>query len=220
MVQVKLCGNTTLEDARAAEAAGADLLGFVIEVPVETPRKISLDRARDIARSLSKPAVAVLVDPSLDFALRAADATGAWAVQLSGSEPPDFVRRVTDHVRTIKAVHVAPDGRVRLPPGVKEPGSYLRGLEDAADFLLLDSAAPGKAGGTGQTHNWSNARATKELVGIPLILAGGLTPGNVAEAVAEVDPWGVDVASGVEAAPGRKDPSRMKLFVQKAKGKP
>ncbi len=220
MVQVKICGNTTLEDARSAEAAGADLLGLIIEVPVETPRKISLDRARDIARSLSKPTVAVLVDPTLEFALRAADATGAWAVQLSGNEPPDLTRKITDQVRTIKAVHVGPDGKVRLPPGVKEPGSYLRGLEDAADFLLLDSAAPGKAGGTGRTHNWSNARATKEMVGIPLILAGGLTPDNVAQAVAEVDPWGVDVASGVEASPGRKDPGKMKLFVQKAKGKP
>lgn len=220
MVRVKICGNTTLEDAKAAEAAGADYLGFIIEPPVQTPRKISLDKAREIARSLSSPVVAVLVDPTLDFALRAADATGAWAVQLSGNEPPEFVRLVTDQVRTFKAVHVAPDGRVRLPPGAKEPGSYLRALEDAADFLLLDSAAPGLAGGTGQTHNWSNARATKELVGIPLILAGGLTPDNVALAVAEVDPWGVDVASGVEAAPGRKDAEKMKLFVQKAKGRP
>lgn len=220
MVQVKICGNTTLEDARAAEAAGADLLGLIIEPPVETPRKISFDRARDIARSLSKPAVAVLVDPTLDFALKAADATGAWAVQLSGNEPLNLVRKLTDQVRTVKAVHVQPDGRVRLPPGVAEPGAYLRGLEDAADFLLLDSAAPGKAGGTGRTHNWANARATKELVGIPLILAGGLTPDNVARAVAEVDPWGVDVASGVEASPGRKDAGKMKLFVQKAKGMP
>lgn len=219
MVQVKICGNTTLEDAKAAEVAGADLLGLIIEPPVETPRKITLERARDIARSLSKPTVAVLVDPGLDFALKAADATGAWAVQLSGNESPDFVRLVTDQVRTIKAVHVAPDGRVRLPVGVKEPGSYLRALEDAADFLLLDSAAPGKAGGTGQTHNWSNARATKELVGIPLILAGGLTPDNVADAVREVDPWGVDVASGVEAAPGRKDLQKVKAFIQKAKGR-
>ena len=220
MVQVKICGNATLDDARAAEAAGADLLGLIIEVPVESPRKIPLDRARDIARSLSKPAVAVLVDPTLDFALKAADATGAWAVQLSGNEPLDLARKLTDQVRTIKAVHVQPDGRMRLPPGVAEPGSYLRGLEDAADFLLLDSAAPGKAGGTGLTHNWSNARATKELVGIPLILAGGLTPDNVARAVAEVDPWGVDVASGVEAAPGRKDPEKVKAFIQKAKGRP
>jgi phosphoribosylanthranilate isomerase len=246
MVQVKICGNTTAEDARAAEAAGADLIGLIIEVPVETPRKIPLDRARDIARSLLKPVVAVLVDPTPEFALRAADATNAWAVQLSGNEPLDLVRKITDQVRTFKTVHVAPDGRVRLPrpleggapplpplrsapppPGQSakpdlsgEIGAYLRGLEDAADFLLLDSAAPGKAGGTGLTHNWSNARATKELVGIPLILAGGLTPGNVAQAVTEVDPWGVDVASGVEAAPGRKDPAKMKLFVQKAKGIP
>ncbi|MEM3087421.1 MAG: phosphoribosylanthranilate isomerase [Halobacteria archaeon] len=219
MVQVKICGNTAAEDARAAEAARADLIGLIIEPPVETPRKITLDRARDIARSLLKPVVAVLVDPTPEFALKAADATNAWAVQLSGNEPLDLVRKITDGVRTFKTVHVEPDGRIRLPPGMAEPGAYLRGLEDAADFLLLDSAAPGKAGGTGRTHNWSNARATKELVGIPLILAGGLTPDNVAQAVAEVDPWGVDVASGVEASPGRKDPARMKLFVSNAKGR-
>lgn len=218
-VQVKICGNTTPGDARAAEAAGADLLGVVVEPPVETPRKVTLERARDIARSVSKPVVAVLVDPGLDFALRAADATSAWAVQLSGDEPLELVRKVTDHVRVFKAVHVAPDGRIRLPPGATEPGGYLRTLEDAADFLLLDTAVPGKAGGTGTTHDWSNARAMKELVGVPLILAGGLTPENVGRAVAEVGPWGVDVASGVEASPGRKDPARVREFIRRAKGR-
>ncbi|MBI4362678.1 MAG: phosphoribosylanthranilate isomerase [Euryarchaeota archaeon] len=217
MVAVKICGNTNLEDARMAARAGADLLGLVVEVPVATPRKLTLARAEAIAARAVKPVVAVMMDPAPARIEEAAERLQPFAIQFHGDEPLDLLREAKRRTRVIKALHIQPDGLLRYPPGA-DPSTYLRGLDDACDFILVDTAGPRGAGGTGHTFNWDTAIHLREFLSPPMLLAGGLTPQNVEEAIRRASPWGVDVSSGVEQSPGKKDPRRVEEFIRRAKG--
>ena len=191
MVKVKVCGITNWEDARAAVAFGADALGFVFfdksprHVPVETAARIIRQLPPFIAR------VGVFVDMPLDGILSVATACGLDTVQLHGSESPEFCARI--RIKTIKAFRV--ENVKSLDP--------LPHYETSA--WLLDSYVPGQLGGTGAVFQW-NLAVQAIAMGRPIILAGGLTPENIAEAVKQVRPYAVDVSSGVESAPGRKKP--------------
>lgn len=200
--KVKICGITREGDATAAADAGADLIG--LNLWPGTPRFVSVAHARRIADAVRGriEIVAVFVDASRDEILYAIDQIGAQAVQLHGSETPQLAASLGD-IRVIKAVRVAQQ-------------KDLRQLEDFPAFaFVLDAKVQGFRGGTGQTFDWGLARTAARQNRI--LLAGGLTPENVAEAVRVVRPWGVDTASGVETSPGVKDHRKLELFVANAK---
>lgn len=199
--RVKICGVTRLEDALAAVRLGADALGF--NFWPRSKRFVTPAAAREIVRRLPPfvTAVGLFVDPSRDEVLRAVDAAGVGMAQLHGDEPPDLCLSLP--VPVLKAI------RVTDANSLAQLASYeVRGF-------VLD--APSDAyGGSGTTFDWSLAAAVAREM--PVVLAGGLTPENVAEAVRTVRPWAVDVASGVESAPGKKDEVLMRRFIDAARG--
>lgn len=200
MTRVKVCGITRPEDAEAADRAGADAVGLIF---APSPRRIDLRQATAIERVLSPwiVRVGVFVDAGLAAMDRAIAAARLDVLQLHGRETPEFVRKVREEfgLRIVKSVRVG-DGRdlVRLD-------------EYEVDAFLFDTYVPGRAGGTGKTFDWDLAVPWARRV--RLILAGGLTPENVGEAVRRVRPYGVDVASGVEREPGVKDHTKMQRFI-------
>lgn len=198
---VKICGVTTLEDALACVEAGADALG--LNFWPKSKRRCSLDAASRIVAELGARArvVAVFVDAPLLEIERVRARTGiAWA-QLHGSEPRSLLEQLLPHA--YKAVHPVDEDGLREALAI--PG----------DELLVDASVPGAPGGTGRTCDWSlAARLARER---KVWLAGGLHPGNVADAVREVGPYGVDVASGVERSPGVKDHALVRAFVRAAR---
>ncbi|MCM3880728.1 MAG: phosphoribosylanthranilate isomerase [Vicinamibacterales bacterium] len=195
---VKICGITRLEDADLAVELGANALGFVFWQG--SPRAISESTAREIARRHAGHVrnVGVFVDQSLEEVTRAMDVVGLDVAQLHGGESAEYCRLLNRPV--IKAVGLQ-DG---------EPVA-LDGF-DPEMLILLDAHDPSRYGGTGRTVNWEAAR---EIAAVrKTILSGGLTPENIVRAVETVQPFGVDVSSGVEAAPGVKDPSRLRRFFE------
>jgi phosphoribosylanthranilate isomerase len=199
---IKVCGITRPEDGLAALAFGADWLGF-IRWP-KSPRYLPLEDCAQLVHHLreraTKPfeAVAVYVDASRDLIEREIKAIGLDRIQLHGQEPAELAAALSRPA--IKALRV------------RDAASLARAGEYPAMDLMVDAWVAGNPGGTGQTFDWEVACAAKEC-GRPLILAGGLTPENVAEAVRRVRPYAVDVSSGVESAPGRKDAERVRVFL-------
>ncbi len=203
--KIKFCGITNVPDAERAVSAGAWAVG-VIFWP-HSPRRCELDAAAEIAAAVKRRAemVGVFVNPTLDELAATADAVGLTMVQLHGDEGPAFCAEVARRTgcKVIKAVRVG-------------GGADLQALSVFhTDFHLLDSYVAGVPGGTGETFAWEIARAHRGSV--PVILSGGLTPANVAEAIGVVRPYAVDVASGVELAPGRKDPDKLEAFAAAVK---
>jgi len=204
MTQIKICGIRTLDDGLAAVAAGATALGFNFYPP--SPRYIEPLRCAHLVAQLRELAagvtlVGVFVNADLAEVRRVLTLCGLDQAQLSGDEPPEHIAALGG--RAFKAIRP-----IELSAARQAAASYARRAPPA---LLIDAAAGGKFGGSGQTANWEIAAALARRM--PVLLAGGLTPDNVAEAIAAVQPWGVDVASGVESAPGSKDPARMQAFV-------
>jgi len=199
-VRVKVCGITRVEDAITAAESGAAAIGLVF---AESPRRVTLEAASEIAQSLPPfvMAVGVFVDETIDRVLGAVEHVGLHAAQLSGDESPEYVERLT-RVNVIKCIHVA------------EKRDLERADEYEGAHILLDTASPRAAGGTGETFDWELAADFARRRRI--ILAGGLRPDNVSEAVRRVKPWAVDVSSGVEAAPGVKDAEKIRRFVANA----
>jgi len=195
-VKVKICGITNWTDARRAVEAGAQFLGFNFYRP--SPRYIQVAAARRIIRRLPDgvAAVGVFVNESEANMLAIARRVGLDYLQLHGDEPPEQVARLKREIAVIKAI------RVRDSFRPKQLDSFGR-----ASAILLDGFDPHRHGGTGKKFNWRLARGSNGSRRI--FLAGGLTPENVAEAIRVARPYAVDVCSGVEARPGRKDPARM-----------
>ncbi|WP_135820995.1 phosphoribosylanthranilate isomerase [Halostella litorea] len=209
MTRAKVCGITREADLRAAVEAGADAVGVVCDVPVDTPREVSPERAADLVAAVPPFVTSVLVTMP-DSAAAAADLAGRVgpdAVQAHGDLAPDAVADLADAVdaAVIKSVDAAKPERAADYDGV-------------ADALLVDSVDDAGGGGTGETHDWERTRAATRDLDAPLVLAGGLTPDNVADAARTVEPFAVDVASGVEAEPGRKDHDAVRAFVARATG--
>jgi len=196
--RIKICGITNLADALAAVEAGADALGFVFHPA--SPRHISVAAARAVARQLPGYVirVGVFVDPEPELVISALGECGLNLLQFHGGEASQFCRQFG--VMAMKAF------RIRDADSLQQIPSY------DTDAFLLDSYVTGKPGGTGETFNWSLALEAKKF-GKPIFLAGGLTADNVAAAVRRVQPFAVDVSSGVEAAPGKKDSGKMREFV-------
>ncbi len=203
MTRVKICGITNLEDAIAACDAGADALGFNFsEEARRKDRYIDQHEAKAISKLIPPfvTKIAVVVDPLLE---RVAELIPFMdCIQLHGNETAEFCRGVP--IKRIKTFHVGPDF---------DPTQM---LDYRVSAFLLDASVPGEVGGTGQTCDWDAARAAVAMER-PVILAGGLTPENVADAVRTVRPYAVDVASGVESEPGKKDHGKLRDFIERAK---
>jgi len=200
MTAIKICGITRRQDAELAAELGAAFVGFVLWP--KSPRAATLEVVRNIARSLENGVmpVGVFVDPSEREVEAAVDA-GIRIAQIHG-EPPSWTNGKPP-VRTIRAVHLAAEGDA-IEPNI------------ADETVLLDAHDPVMHGGTGKTVDW--ARAAIIARSRHVILAGGLTPENVADAIAQVTPFAVDVSSGIESSPGIKDHARLRAFITAARG--
>lgn len=199
-VRVKICGVCTVDDARAAAAAGADFIG--LNFCPASPRRVDVERAVAIAEAaVGTPLVGVFVDAPRALVEETAARVGLAALQFHGDEEPGYCAGW--RWRTIKAI--------RARPG--EDAHALAARYDT-DYLLLDSFVPGRAGGTGVALDPEAARG---LPAARLFVAGGLRPDTVADVVRVLRPFAVDVASGVEAAPGRKDHAKVSDFIHRAK---
>ncbi len=200
MTEIKICGIKTLAEAMVAAAAGADMLGF--NFYPKSVRFIDPEHCAQISSALrheypSVRLVGVFVNASLKDIERTLDVCGLDVAQLSGDESAEFCAALRG--RAFKAFHGIPRDACE------------RYARTSAPAFLVDGAAGGAYGGTGVAADWSSAARLARIY--PLLLAGGLKPDNVAEAISRVRPWGVDVASGVESGPGEKDPGRMRAFV-------
>lgn len=202
-VRVKICGITNLDDAIAAVNFGVDALGFVFFAG--SPRSIAPDEAAAIIKHLPPyiSTVGVFVNESPKYIEHIVSQTGIDIIQLHGDEPPEMCSMLR---RVVKAIRV--ESLETLKP--------LKDYKDNVSAFLLDTYASDTLGGTGQQFNWDIAVYAKQFGKI--ILAGGLTPDNVVEAVRRVRPYGVDVSSGVESEKRKKDRKKMKLFIERAKG--
>jgi phosphoribosylanthranilate isomerase len=200
-VKIKICGITSVADALAAAEAGADALGFMFYRP--SPRYVANNAAREIIRALPPfiARVGVFVDPTEEQVRQAIAETGIDALQFHGDETPEFCRRFG--LKTLKAF------RVRDAESLRSAEPF------TSEAWLLDSYVAGQLGGTGARFNWD--LATEAARSHCVILAGGLTPENAAEAVRKVRPYGLDVSSGVESSPGHKDAEKVRVFITAAK---
>lgn len=203
--QAKICGLTVPEEASAIAALGASAIGLVFYPP--SPRNVGLDQARIIQEALPPhvPAVGVFVDPDWDFLCRAVETCGLGGIQLHGNEPPDLVDRVrrTFNVRVIKGLFAA------RQPAMEDAGRY------APHAFLVEAGKGVLPGGNAETWDWAAAGSFASHN--RTILAGGLNPDNVAQAMAACLPDAVDASSGLESAPGRKDLEKVKRFLSAVK---
>ncbi len=203
-MRVKICGITNLDDAAEAVRLGAWAIGLIHFA--ESPRSVEAAEAVRIAAAFRRKCevVGVFVNPELSEVAKAVEDAGLTMVQLNGEEGPSFCSEVARRtgVKVIKAVHVSSAADVHAAEALR------------TDFHLFDKGAKGLFGGTGESFDWGLLRERRSE--IPAIVAGGLRPENVAEAIAVAHPYAVDVASGVEAEPGRKDHAAMTAFFEAA----
>lgn len=208
---IKICANTSLDDALLSAEAGADAVGFVF---APSKRRVTIEQVAAIVPHLPAELekIGVFVDIGLDEIAATVEACGLTGAQLHFDAPPELPAalraRFGPELRIIRVVHFRAGAVPELPD------------HPHIDAVLVDSSSATAPGGTGKTFDWSLAANTlfQSAKGRePLVAAGGLTPENVAEAIATLRPWGVDVASGVESAPGRKDPAKVRAFIANAR---
>ena len=198
--KIKICGITNLADAQLAVELGADALGFIFYP--KSPRYIKVQAAADICNVLPPfvTRVGVFVD-ELEYEIeKALGECLLTALQFHGDEPPGFCQKFA--AKSIKAIRVRDEDSLRVA------------AEYDVDALLLDTYTDESRGGTGKTFDWSLAVKAKEALAPPIILSGGLTTANVQEAIRKVRPYAVDVSSGVEREPGKKDPEKLRRFIE------
>ena len=210
MTWVKICGITNLEDALVAVEAGADAIGFVFYE--KSPRKISPETALEISRHLPSriERVGVFVNQNEEVLCDVGDDAALTAIQLHGDNQDPRIADLVVSRRPLKVL-----------VGVSMNRPNLNGWASTWNFenvfaFLADSGSPAQFGGTGETFDWHRSMgALNNLKGLSrLVLAGGLNPSNVGEAIQVTKPWGVDVSSGVEASPGKKDPEKVRAFLR------
>lgn len=209
---VKVCANTSLDDALMAAEAGANAVGFVF---AESVRRVTRAQVRAITPYLpeSLEKIGVFVNASLNDLISAVQDCGLTGVQLHSGCEADAAPRLREHfssqhLHILKVVHFQQGLEVEL---------RVAQADQAVDTVLVDSRTAKLLGGTGVTFDWKAARRSFAKLPLRIVVAGGLNPGNVGEAIAVLRPWGVDVASGVESAPGKKDPAKIRAFVENAR---
>jgi phosphoribosylanthranilate isomerase len=213
MFRIKICGITSVEDALMTAQAGADAIG--LNFYARSPRCVAIETAERIVQAMPAGVVKVglFVDTPAAEVCRLFDDLHLDLIQLHGNQPPEFLAQLGDRP-AMKAFRVGSESF----PRIAEYLACCQSLKAVPKLVLLDALVEGKLGGTGRVADWNVARAYHTITGAPpLVLAGGLTPDNVAEAIRQVHPVAVDVASGVESQPGRKDAAAVAAFVQAAR---
>jgi phosphoribosylanthranilate isomerase len=216
MVRVQIAGVSSLEEALECERAGVDALGFTVRLPTGVHDGLTEAKARSIIAALPPfiSTVAITYVGNAREAVELCRFLGASALQLHGEFPMQdlpLIRAGLPHLKIIRAVHVT--GR--------EAAAKARSLERHVDAIILDTydAESGRGGATGKRHDWSVSRQIVEKSRLPIILAGGLTPENVVEAIETIRPWAVDVHTGVENPDGTRSFEKIRAFVERAKGR-
>jgi phosphoribosylanthranilate isomerase len=220
---IKICANTSLEDALVALEAGANAVGFVF---APSPRRVTAAQVAVIVPHLPATVekIGVFVDAALEEVVSTVQLCGLTGVQLHFDAEPELPARLHERLgpelRILRVIHFGEQSAARHAAQLAEHSQ-----NPHVDAVLVDSRTASALGGTGVTFDWAAARTTlfqnaeAQEVKTRLIAAGGLNPDNVAEAIAALRPWGVDAASGVEAAPGRKDPAKVREFITRARTK-
>jgi phosphoribosylanthranilate isomerase len=210
---IKICGNTSLEDALLAANAGADAIGFVF---APSPRQVTVDQVAKITPHLppTLEKIGVFVDASIDEIATAIHTCALTGVQLHSNLPATSTSELREKfgpaLRILRVVHFSPQAAEQAAAFAADP---------TTDAILIDSRTATAVGGTGITFDWNAASTTlfQNAKDRKVVAAGGLNPANVAEAITTLHPWGVDVVSGVESAPGRKDPAKLREFISNAR---
>ena len=217
---IKICGTTSLEDARLAAGAGADALGFIF---APSPRRVTREQAAAITARLpgTLEKYGVFVNASFDEIVATVKEAGLTGVQLHTNADRGLPLRLREHFAEIPArprLGILQVLHFTTPVKLERELESLR-QDHAVDAVLVDSRTSAAVGGTGTSFDWNAAAATfrRTAPHLRLLAAGGLSPGNVAEAICALHPWGVDVVTGVESAPGRKHPERVRAFIAAAR---
>lgn len=217
---IKICGITSLEDAKVAVDAGADAVGFVFAA---SPRRVRPEIVREITRELPSDVekIGVFVDASADEIVATAEAAGLTGVQLHRDYPESDVSNLRERLRKLtespRIVHVVPyDGDSAGFARRLQSLAALPLIDDDPTVVLVDTRVGDKVGGTGIPFDWDVAQEAfhQHAANLRMIAAGGLQPENVRQAIHIMQPWGVDVCSGVESVPGRKDHPRVNQFIR------
>mgnify|MGYP001495082282 CR=1 FL=1 len=219
MTRIKICGMTREEDIRFCIEAGVHALGFVVEYPIEVPWNLDRMKARELMRHVPPFVSRVIVvgdDPGTVIEL--ADLLKPHVIQLHGNESPSVTAQITTalkerNIQVIKALRLSVEtGKCHFSG--KDPLYVARVIEGiGVDAILLDSVSSTRPAGTGRSIDWGIAHTICRDVTLPVILAGGLHSGNIGQAISAVNPYGVDVISGVEYPVGKKDPEKVRAFV-------
>ncbi|MCS7095824.1 MAG: phosphoribosylanthranilate isomerase [Candidatus Bathyarchaeota archaeon] len=210
-VKVKICGITRREDLETVCRLGADMVGFIVEIP-SSPRNITLERAKILFRLVPEniKSVLVMAPENMSQVLEAYEHLKPHVIQFHGNSALDFssLREKLPETMFVRALPITGAEAVEI---AKRTAAFF-------DGIIADSHVAGKHGGTGVTHDWLISRRVRDAIyPKPLILAGGLNPENVKDAVETVRPYAVDVSTGVESSPGIKDPRKVEAFIRKAK---
>ena len=217
-IKIKVCGITTVEDARLVAEVGADYIGVIVGIE-SSLRYLSIEQARPICEQSTLPVVTLFFNKGAEQIERAIKSLRPQAIQLLGQETPSLVKKLKEMVtcEVWKSIHLPPLGEAEID--ISEYLDRVNSLVDAGtDAILIDTvvgSSEGKRryGGTGQVSNWDVARRLVEAIAVPTFLAGGIKPENVEEAIGLVRPYGIDLCSGVESAPGKKDPEKLRKLM-------
>ncbi|MDP8243143.1 MAG: phosphoribosylanthranilate isomerase [Candidatus Hinthialibacter antarcticus] len=220
--KIKICGLTNLDDINLIAQAGADYGGLLVNI--DSPRGVTLEDAQRLSADMPLPLVAVTMNEEAAYILRVAELLKPTALQLHGAESPETVSLLKQETRAEiwKVIHLpaCDDGTApELDQILKKIAPY---QEAGADRILIDAkavvAGVAQMGGTGKTVDWNAARVLRKALALPLVLAGGVKPGNAAEAVSSVKPYAIDVSSGVEQEKGKKDPAKVHALIEAVRG--
>ncbi|MFC1885739.1 phosphoribosylanthranilate isomerase [Thermodesulfobacteriota bacterium] len=210
---LKICGVTNTDDARLVSRSGADYCGILVDVVI-SKRSLSLDQAKQIATASTIPVVMLMCDPKLETVITVDRTIRPFAIQLLCRESPEFIMDVKNNTscKIWKTIHL---------PALSGQASFQDYVDANVDALLVDSMDTGdgfeRLGGTGKVGDWEAALQVVRKSAVPVFLAGGIGPHNVADALFEVRPFGIDLCSGVEAIKGRKDPIKLSALVDNFK---
>ncbi|HUV44456.1 MAG TPA: phosphoribosylanthranilate isomerase [Dehalococcoidales bacterium] len=217
-IKVKVCGITTVEDARLVAEAGADYIGVIVGIDV-SPRQITIEQARPICEQSPLPVVNLFFNRDVEQIREAVAVLKPHAVQLLGQETPVLVRALTQTIpcQIWKSVHLPPvdEGEADISTLLDTVNSLVdAGIHAALLDTVVSAAEEGaRWGGTGRVNNWTAARRLVEVIPVPTFLAGGINPDNVREAIETTQPYGIDLCSGVEISKGHKDPEKLRRLM-------
>ncbi len=211
--RIKICGNTNPGDLNHAISCGADAVGFITDVPVKSPRKIDAQTAKQLIGQVPVlvDSVLVIMPDDLDSAMALIAETAPTCVQIHNDLPSSELAIISKTVKLIKTIAIPKDASFEIIDPII---SRIKELSGIADAILLDTGTGSGGGGTGTVHNWQISAEIVRRCKLPVILAGGLTPDNVADAIRQVHPYAVDTASGVETD-GARNPDMVQQFIKR-----